>query len=94
MAKIIKLTGYLIATDDDMDEREIAIAAKEILSSKFDCIGKPFTTESADIGIWSDEHKLNYIDCPVSVCEQYFNKSEKVNEENNFKNINIFELNR
>lgn len=72
MSKIIKITGYLIA-HDDVDEDEIALAAKEILGSKFDCIEKPFAAESKDIGELDDEHPLIYFDCPVSECEKYFN---------------------
>lgn len=74
MAKIIKVTGYLVALDDDIDEKEIALAAKEILGSKFDCIEKPFVAETADVGEWHDNHELNYYDCPIDVCESYFKK--------------------
>lgn len=72
MAKIIKITGYLVTLDDSLDEQEIALAAKEILGSKFNCIEKPFTAQTAEIGEWHDDHELNYTFCPVSDCEKYF----------------------
>lgn len=82
MAKIIKITGYLVTPDDYIDEREVALAAGEILGSKFDCIEKPFVTKIADVDNWHDNHELNRYDCPIAVCEQYFkrgvNDSDKV----------------
>lgn len=72
MAKIIKLTGYLVTDDDNIDEKEIAFATKEILSDKFDCIGKPFKAEVATIEDWNDNHELNYINSTTDVCEKYF----------------------
>lgn len=74
MAKIIKITGYLIG-DDDLDENEVALVAKSILGGKFDCIEKPFQAQSEEIPDWNDNHPLNYINCPITECEKYFEKS-------------------
>ena len=76
MAEIIKITGYLVSLDDCIDEKEVALAAKEILGSKFDCIGKPFTAESADIGEWHDDHELNSFNCTTETCESYFKSKQ------------------
>lgn len=76
MAKIIKITGYLVTNDDYIDEDEIAPAAGEMLSSKFDCIIKPFAAETADVDNWNDNHVLNRCDCPSDVCEKYFERKK------------------
>lgn len=74
MAKIIKVTGYLVDTWDCLSESEIELAAGEILGSKFDCIAKSFRADSRDIGEWDDNHRLNEISCTFEECERYFDK--------------------
>lgn len=77
MAKIIKVTGYLVV-EDDVDEKIVEETAKEILSSKFDGIGQCFQTKSRSLGKnlfyeedWNN-HPLNSIDCKIETCESYF----------------------
>lgn len=70
MARIIKITGYLV---DPCDGNELdAEAVKDLLSSRFDLIGKNFKTEECNIGEWDDDHELNYCNSPIELCEKYF----------------------
>ena len=81
MAKLIKITGYLIA-DDTINEHDIKNSAGEILASRFDCIKAPFTVESAHLcdSLVTEEwnnHPLNSINSTFSDCEKYFNEGRK-----------------
>lgn len=85
MAKIIKVTGYLVA-HDDLDEERVARAAGDILSDKFECVNGPFVVQSTPLGIsffdeaW-DNHPLNRIDCSMDVCEQFFAGKDNMERE-------------
>lgn len=103
MAKIIKITGYLVLPYDNsfysdslpggpLHENTIA----DMLSAKCDAIAKNFKIEDRDIGEWDDDNVLNKSDCPVSECEKYFaedefvifgEKSDKLEPENKRKLI-------
>lgn len=79
MAKIIKVTGYLVA-HDDVNEDRVAEAAKELLGDEFDCVSQGFHAESSSLGEDEfffydgtfDNHPLNKFDCPIETCERYF----------------------
>jgi len=77
MAKIIKVTGYLVV-EDDVNEKIIEETAQEILSSKFDGIRHCFHTKSKSLGknlFYEEEwlnHPLNSKDCKIETCESYF----------------------
>ena len=77
MAKLLKITGYLVA-EDSVNDCTLANTAKQVLASKFDCIEKPFMIESISLGedlFYSDEwknHPLNSINCSIETCESYF----------------------
>lgn len=82
MAKLIKITGFLVG-HDNTDEKELALAAKEILGSKFDCEKEPFKTDSVSIGpddIFCDERyrddPLNSIFTTFEYCEDRFRKTK------------------
>ncbi len=82
MAKLIKVTGFLVGYDDT-DEKELALVAKEILGSKFNCKEKPFKTDSVSIGpddIFYDERyhddPLNSIFTTFEYCDNRFRKTK------------------
>ncbi len=85
MAQIVKVTGYMIFPDDGAYEecKDIETFAREMLSSRFDCIQAPFETEIADIGEWNDNHELNYINKSKETCEKYFSNLPSQKSENN-----------
>ena len=60
MAKIYKISGYIVDANDDFNEDDYDISINK------------FKAESADIGEWYDEHPLNYINCPIEEYEKYF----------------------
>lgn len=77
MAKLVKVTGYIIL-HDDVNDAEIKTVASEILSSKFDGISHGFQTDSVSLGKdlfynedWNN-HPLNKINCTAETCESYF----------------------
>lgn len=79
MAKIVKVTGYLVIPYDDCFYEDSlpggplhAQTIEEILSGKCDAIAKNFKLEDRDIEEWDDDNALNSINCPISECEKYF----------------------
>ena len=66
MAKIYKISGYVIDVNDEWNENEL----RWLLEN--DVIIKHFKAKDADIGEWYDENPLNYINCPIEECEKYF----------------------
>lgn len=82
MAKIIRVTGYLVV-HDNVSEREVEEIASDCLGGKFDGIPKHFSAESVSLGenlFWSEawqNHPLNRVDCPITECEKYFVKRKE-----------------
>lgn len=70
MAQIFRISGYLIDPNDNCNKDEITLAVTERLGV---CC-QQLHIESADIGEWDDENPLNYEDCDLSYCSQYFKK--------------------
>lgn len=66
MAKIYKISGYVIDVNDEWNENEL----RWLLEN--DVTIKHFKAEDADIGEWYDEHPLNYINSSIDECEKYF----------------------
>ena len=67
MAKIYKISGYIIDVHDDFNENDI-----RWLLERYDFSVEHFQVESVDIGEWYDEHPLNYCNSDISECEKYF----------------------
>ncbi len=81
MAKILKITGYMICPDIDDEAffddsrsggRLNPKSIEEVLNGACDVIAKNFKLEDRDIREWDDDNVLNSINCPVSECEKYF----------------------
>ena len=66
MAKIYKISGYVIDVNDEWNENELRWFLEN------DVTIKHFKAEDADLGEWYDEHPLNYCNSPIEECEKYF----------------------
>ena len=66
MAKIYKISGYVIDVNDEWNENELRWLLER------DVTIKHFKAEDADIGEWYDENPLNYCNSPIEECEKYF----------------------
>lgn len=67
MAKIYKISGYVIDVNDEWNENEL-----RWLLERYDVTIKHFKADEADIGEWHDDHPLNYYKSDISECEKYF----------------------
>ena len=70
MAKIYKLTGYLIDPNGDWSEDDIVAEIENL-----DLIHHHIRCDVADIGEFYDKHPLNYNNCSIEECEKYFNSN-------------------
>ena len=68
MAKIYKISGYILDVGGDYDEDHV----EWLIGRYSDLVVRDLQVESVDIGEWDDDHPLNRWDCPVSECEKYF----------------------
>ena len=68
MAKIFKISGYLVDPNGDYDAKDFVVGINE----GFDAFGHHVKVEEVDIGEWDDDHPLNKIGCTVEECEKYF----------------------
>lgn len=68
MAKIFRFSGYLIDPNESCDEDDIELSVTE----KLGMLSQQLHIESADIGEWDDDNPLNYENCDLAYCSQYF----------------------
>ena len=73
MAQIFRVSGYLIDPSGDCNKNEIKVA----LTERLDMHSQQLHIESTDIGKWDDDSPLNYENCDLSYCTQYFKKVDK-----------------
>lgn len=73
MAKLFKLTAYLVDPNNTFDESNLEDYLIWCLRDELDI--DHIHLESADLGEWYDEHPLNYIDCPKEEYEKYFKEN-------------------
>lgn len=75
MAKIFKVSGYIVDVNGDSNVDEVIAE----VSSGFDgMINQHIHVEEADIGEWDDESPLNYDNCDLADCEKYFKRKVPV----------------
>ena len=68
MAKIFKISGYLIDANGDCTADDI-----EVYLDSFDyAFTQHIKAEERDIGEWYDDHPLNYYFISKEECEKYF----------------------
>lgn len=69
MAKIFKVHGYFIDSNDSYTKNDLEIALEEKMGDLFT---QHLKVEERDIGEWYDDIPLNLNDCPEYECEVYF----------------------
>ena len=75
MAKIFKISGYLVDVEGDIDASDVVA---EISFGLDGMINQHIHVEEADIGRWSDENPLNYGNCDLAGCEKHFKRKVPV----------------
>ena len=68
MAQIFRISGYLVDAGDDYAEADIQTA----LTQRLDMHSQQLHIDVADIGEWDDDNPLNYENCDLAYCTQYF----------------------
>lgn len=77
MAQIFKISGYLIDINDSHTKDDVRLS----ITDKIDMFGQQLHIESTNIEDWDDDNPLNFENCDLSYCSQYFKNS------NNSKNF-------
>ena len=71
MSKIYKISAYVVdyreAFSDEEDLEDYLFCR-----TQNDIILDHIKIDSADIGMWYDDHPLNYSDCDIETYERYF----------------------
>ena len=80
MAKIFKISGYLVDPDDLYRLSEIEAGISYVLDGM---VHQHIHVEESDIGKWDDESPLNYDDCDLAECEKYFKRKVPVENDRN-----------
>lgn len=73
MAKLFKLTAYLVDPNDTFDESNLEDYLIWRLQDELDI--DHIHLASADIGQWHDDHPINNYNCPEAEYERYFKES-------------------
>jgi hypothetical protein len=68
MAKIYKISGYIIDVHDEYDEDYL----RWLLANYAGLLEEHSQIECVDIGEWHDEHPLNHRNVDISEYEKYF----------------------
>lgn len=74
MAKLFKLSGYIVDYDDIFDEEALEDYLIWKMSDAADIDHIHLT--SADIGPWHDDHPINNYNCPEAEYEKYFKENK------------------
>lgn len=73
MAKIFKISAYVVDPMDEFDES--SLEDHLVWCTQNDISLHHTKIESADIGEWDDDLPVNYTDCGIEEFEKYFKKS-------------------
>ena len=73
MAKLFKLTAYIVDSNDTFDESNLEDYLIWRLRDELDIDHIHLT--SADIGSWHDDHPINNYNCPEAEYEKYFKEN-------------------
>ena len=71
MAQIFRISGYLVDPCGDCNKNEIEVS----VTDKLDMFGQQLHIESSNIGEWKDDNPLNYKNCDLAYCTQYFKQT-------------------
>lgn len=80
MAKIFKISGYLVDPDDLYRLSEIEAGISYALDGM---VHQHIHVEESDIGKWDDESPMNYDNCDLAECEKYFKRKVPVENDRN-----------
>lgn len=80
MAKIFKISGYLVDPDDLYRLSEIEAGISYALDGM---VHQHIHVEESDMGKWDDESPLNYNNCDLAECEKYFKRKIPVDNDRN-----------
>ncbi len=74
MAKLFKISTYLVDANNDFND---ASELETYLDNqmRYGFLG-PAHIEEADLGEWDDNLPINYINCPESEFEKYFQEEQ------------------
>ena len=73
MAKLFKLSAYLVDPNDTFDASNLEDYLIWRLRDELDI--DHIKLESADIGPWYDDHPINNYNCPEAEYEKYFKEN-------------------
>ena len=73
MAKLFKLSAYLVDSNDTFDEQNLEDYIMWRLRDEL--IVDHVHIASADIGPWHDDHPINNYNCPKAEYEKYFEEN-------------------
>lgn len=80
MAKIFKISGYLVDPDDLYRLSEIYACISYALDGM---VHQHIHVEESDMGKWDDESPINYDNCDLAECEKYFKRKIPVDNDRN-----------
>lgn len=75
MAKLFKISAYLVDFNDTFDESNLEDYLIWRLQKYLDI--DHIHLSSADIGEWHDDHPINNYNCPEAEYEKYFKENAK-----------------
>lgn len=70
MAKLFKISAYVLDPNDEFNEESLENCLYYCTQNDINL--NYLTVGSAYIGEWDDNHKLNYVRCPIDEFEKYF----------------------
>ena len=68
MAQIFRISGYLIDINDSYTKDNVRIS----ITDKIDMFSQQLHIDKSDIEDWDDDNPLNFENCDLSYCSQYF----------------------
>ena len=68
MAQIFKISGYLIDINDSHTKDDVRLS----ITDKIDMFRQQLHIESTNIEDWDDDNPLNFENCDLPYCSQYF----------------------
>ena len=72
MAKLFKLSAYIVDANGDFDAENL----EDYIMWRLDDVSVDHVhIDSADIGPWHDDHPINNYHCPEAEYEKYFKES-------------------
>ena len=75
MAKLFKIQAYFVDANDNFETAEDLTDFLSWRTEQFICL-KHAHTEMVDLGEWYDEIPINYVICPESEFEKYFQEEQ------------------